>query len=98
MNLNELEQLRQKMVEAKKEFDDAANKYAIDNCGNKWGDVVEVTGYSHKGKKMVIDNVFITIDFWKKEYYAVVSGSVLKADGSAGKNVATNKVKLGIPE
>ena len=98
MNLNELEQLRQNMVEAKRLFDEAANQYAIDNCGSKWGDTVIVTGYSHRGKKMVIDSVSMTISLWRKEYTAVVKGRVLKADGTLGLNEAKNEIVLGIPE
>lgn len=98
MNLNELEQLRKNMVEAKKLFDDAANKYAIDNCGHKWGDTVVVTGYSHKGKNMVIDSVSMTVSLWGKEYTAIVSGKVLRADGSLGLNEAKNEIILGIAE
>lgn len=98
MNLNELEQLRQNMIKAKKIFDDAANQYAIDNCGHKWGDTVVITGCSHKGKSMVVDSIAVTVGLWRKEYVAVVSGKVLKSNGDLGLNEAKNEIILGVAE
>ena len=53
----------------------------------KIGDVVEVTGFPHKGKKMIVVRVFIRRDYFDGIGVKAI-GKVLKADGTPGKNQA----------
>lgn len=95
MNLNKLNELRLEMIEAKVKFDREAKNYAMDNCGINIGDIIEVTGYSHYGKKMEVYKVGIKYDNWHGEYFACLYGSVLKNDGTISKNSAESTVSLG---
>lgn len=95
MNLNELNQLRLDMIEAKRKFDTEANSYAASNCGIFIGDVVEVAGSAHRGKMMEVYKVGLTIDNWTGEYFADLHGSVLKKDVAISVNTAHTLVSLG---
>lgn len=95
MLLSELDQLRNEMIESKIKFDSSFNEYALKNCGHEFGDIVEVTGYAHKGKKMRFSSVSAKFDNWSGEYFAVMHGCVLKNDGTEGKNMAESYVLLG---
>lgn len=96
MDLSKLDELRLNMINAKKEFDEKAIAYAVENCGHKFGDVVEVNRYSHKGKSIKISSIALSVDNWKKEYFAVLSGNVLNKDGSVGKNEGQRLISLGV--
>ena len=94
MNLKDLEVLRLEMIEAKKKFDTNAVLYAQNNCGYVIGDVVEITGFSHRGKNMKITSFSLKYDNWKRKYIAVVHGVVLKNNGDESKNTAINEIVL----
>lgn len=96
MNLNELNQLRLDMIEAKKSFDSSAIQYAIENCGYKKGDVIEVNGYSFRGKMMTVRSFSLKFDNWKSQYIAVLHGVVLKKDGTESLNQAETEIFLGV--
>lgn len=96
MNLNQLNELRLEMIEAKAKFDREANNYALDNCGVNIGDIIEVTGSSHRGKKMEVYKVGLKYDNWFGEYFACLYGSVLKNDGTISRNSAESMVSLGL--
>ena len=95
MNLNELNQLRFDMIEAKKKFDESARQYAINNCGIHIGDVVEVTGSAHHGKMMEVYKIGLSFDNWTGKYFADLHGSVLKKNGTISVNTAHTLVPLG---
>lgn len=95
MKLTELDRFRNEMIESKNKFDSSFNEYALKNCGNVFGDIVEVTGYAHKGKKMRFSSISAKYDNLHKEYFAVMHGHVLKNDGSEGKNMGKRYVSLG---
>ena len=94
MNLNELNQLRLDMIEAKKKFDESANQYAINNCGIHIGDVVEVTGGAHHGKMMKVHKIGLSFNNWTGKYFADLHGSVLKKNGTISVNTAHTLVPL----
>lgn len=94
MNLNDLETLRLEMIESKKKFDTNAVLYAKNNCGCVVGDVIEITGCSHRGKNMKITSFSLKYDNWKREYIAMVHGIVLKNNGDESKNTAINEIVL----
>ena len=62
------------------------------------GDEVEVTGYSFRGKRMIITAIIIRRDHWKYRsettYYAIYRGTVLKKDGTLSLNSAENREEL----
>lgn len=95
MNLNELNQLRLNMIEAKNKFDREANAYASQNCGVKIGEVIQVSEVSHRGKNMEVYKIGLRYDNWSGEYQAVLHGSVLKQDGSISRNSANTIYSLG---
>lgn len=95
MNLIELDQLRSEMIESKNKFDSSFNEYALKNCGNVFGDIVEVTGYAYKGKQMRFTSVSAKYDNLYREYFAVMHGYVLKGDGTDSKNMGERYVSLG---
>lgn len=95
MNINQLENLRLEMIESKKRFDQSLIDFSLENCGVKIGDIIVVNGYAHKGKQMRVTSVHGAVDLWKKEYFAVLQGSVLKNDGSESKNTGETKIPLG---
>lgn len=95
MELAKLENLRQEMINSKKVFDDSFVNFAIKNCGHKIGDVIFVTGFAHRGKEMRITSIHGNIDLWRKEYFAVLVGNVLRKDGTESKNQAETKISLG---
>lgn len=94
MNLNDLEALRLEMIESKNKFDTNAVLYAKNNCGCAVGDVVKITGFTHRGKNMKITSFSLKYDNWKREYIAVVHGIVLKNNGDESKNTAINEIIL----
>lgn len=83
------------MIEAKRKFDTEANSYAEKNCGIFIGDIVEITGYAHRGKMMRVTSFSLAYDNWKSEYWAVINGVVLKKDGTDSMNSAQSKISLG---
>lgn len=68
-----------KLRELKKEF-------AEQQCPLEVGQIVECCGYSHKGKKMKISNIFPP-KFWFEGDWRVV-GIVIKKDGTEGAQTA----------
>ena len=66
---------------AKQELNKALDGMARQNCPHAVGDVIDCQGWSHKGKKMVVDHIGRSrwLDGkWK------VTGRVFKKDGSLG--------------
>ncbi len=63
----------------------------------KIGDIVEVTGYSCRGKKMVVDRLWISNDqSWLRGRYGVkAKGRVLKKDGTPGLRIAYYFIEVG---
>ena len=96
MNLKDLHVLRLDMIQAKNRFNNEADLYAEKHCGVYVGDVIEVTGISHRGKIMRVTHFSLEIDNWKNEYFAVIHGIVLKQNGEDSKNSAITSISLGV--
>ncbi len=60
----------------------------------KIGDIVDVTGYSHHGKKMIIDYLWIS-NGWDGVGIRA-RGRVLKKDGTPGLMIAKYFIEVGI--
>ena len=60
-------------------------------CPIQIGDVVECNGFSHTGKKMVVEHVSYKPMSWSKSLW-VCSGTILKKDGSPSKHVGEHRV------
>lgn len=60
--------------------EDVVSKYAP----VKEGDVIEINGHSHNGKKMLVEKVVFRRCWGRYEFYA--RGPVLKKDGTPGQN------------
>lgn len=72
-----IEELKQKLADTKEEW--CKNEHPL-----KIGDEVEVTGYSHTGKKMRVDYLNVIKQGWNKKYVFMATGVVFKKDGSEG--------------
>ena len=66
---------------ANQELNKALDEMARQNCPHAVGDVIDCQGWSHKGKKMVVD--YIGKPKWSREKWRV-TGRVFKKDGSIG--------------
>jgi hypothetical protein len=87
-----IEQLDKKLKDATeaaeaatRELNDALDAYAIQMCPHKVGDIIDCQGWSHKGKKMIVDSITRTKyrGRWTKEKWRVM-GRILKKDGTIG--------------
>jgi hypothetical protein len=83
-----IEELKKAFNEKSKELNaarialfNAKDLFAQQNCQHKVGDVIDCGGYSHQGKKMVVDR--IERPDWSG-YDWRVCGRPLKKDGSIG--------------
>jgi len=70
---------------------DIAQRYAEETCPFKVGDTVEIKGYSHNGKKGVVNAIIPCMHTWNrddKENCIIwkVYGTVLRSDGSLGRH------------
>ena len=89
--LNEIEQM-------KEQAQSALNEMVELMCPVKIGDVVVITGYTHKGKKMVITRRWAQIPSWmpKPRLFITVAGDVIKKDGLPGLQTAENRYDFEI--
>lgn len=62
------------------------NEWASENCPYAVGDIVDIRGYSHTGKKCRVDKIGCKKDF-RDRYQWTVRGTVILKDGTAGKNI-----------
>lgn len=77
--LEDLQEKKEQIVEAIRQ----KKQEIVDKYSNvKVGDIVISNGYSHKGKEMIVNNIYFSIDHWKKTIF-LAKGSILKKDGSA---------------
>ena len=75
--------LHDKMNEAIEEYKKAELEYALDICPFSVGEETTILGYSHNGKKGIIDKIKgLHGSGWQGRWE--VSGVVLKKDGSKG--------------
>lgn len=61
---------------------DLEKAYAIQECPFSEGEIVDVCGFSHRGKKMIVRE--ITTARFKSDEWRVI-GNVIKSDGQPGK-------------
>lgn len=59
----------------------------------KLGDIVDITGFSHRGKKMIVDHLWI-VDDWDVGVKA--KGRVLKKDGTPGLLTAIHFIEVAV--
>lgn len=71
---------------AKEEYEKLKQQFCKEHHPLKVGDIVEVTGYSHKGKQMVVKEIWLGESTWRDTgtYIFKASGPVLKKSGEPG--------------
>ena len=76
---------------------DSTNKY----CPVKIGDIVDVTGYSHNGKKMIINGITFChksdggyYGIWMEDVGWMISGKVIRKDGTPGSQTGCHAIYL----
>jgi hypothetical protein len=81
----ELNAAKKAASEAQQRLNNALNEMAQQYCPHKVGDVIDCGGWSHKGKKMIVDYI------GKPKYWSRfsrekwrVTGRVFKKDGTIG--------------
>ncbi len=79
--------------EARANTIDRLNKEMALNGPVKIGDIVKVTGFSHRGKKMIVDSLWIVND-WDVGIKA--KGRVLKKDGTPGLLMAHYFIEVAV--
>ena len=86
-----IKELRAKRDEAERHLDEAKSRLlqarhemARQLCPHKVGDIVDCGGWSHKGKKMLVDFIGAPKCDWDCGEKWRVSGFVLKKDGTVG--------------
>lgn len=82
--LDEIKKIDSEITALRKKRDDLIKQYITENCPVKVGKIVAVNGYSHEGKKMIVDNVTLKKAFIDDEYYFFATGRVLKKDNTPG--------------
>lgn len=83
--MDTLVRLLNKVEAAQRELGAFENECVLD-APAKVGDTVEVTGYSHRGKPMLVESVSLRRSFGQWEFVAF--GRVLKKDGSPSQHRA----------
>jgi len=86
--IEKYEDVTQRLEGLRKDRENILQEYADQNCRFKIGDTVDILGYSHRGKKGIIESIHGTFDHYRKEYQFrwIVRGSVLKKDGTKSCN------------
>lgn len=81
----EIEKLEQSLKDTKRILSEKKKEFAIQECPHKIGDKVEVNCFAHKGKFIIVE----TISYPKYDFQGdwIVSGKVLKKDGSKGERI-----------
>lgn len=80
---------KQKASEAAEAFRRLEKEYAKQQCPLKIGETTKVTGFSHRGKDMIVERIIpgdIGSPFSSKGEW-VAKGHILKKDGSVGLHV-----------
>lgn len=93
MNLEDLKKLHEDLKNTHENFFKAGNEFALKNCGYSVGDVVDVIGFSHRGKKMRVVNIEFILTY-SGNFMARIYGVVLKNDGTGSKNQSEFSVSL----
>lgn len=78
------------MFVAKREVTRAAERFTAakavlveSDCPVKVGDIVEINGFSHRGKSILVDRVNVRNN-WKTIFAFIASGKVIKKSGEPG--------------
>lgn len=81
----ELDAAEEVVSKAQQRLNDALDEMARQDCPHEVGDTIDCGGYSHHGKKMIVDGIGRASyrSVYKKEKWRVF-GRVLKKDGSIG--------------
>lgn len=83
--MQELAELKGELRQVQQKIRDLEQRIIDEHVPVKTGEVVEVNGYSHRGKKMVVTRISPRHSHKNFEY--VARGQILKADGTQGVNV-----------
>ena len=82
----------QKLKDIKKQITDimarrelCAEEIVRNHAPIKIGDIVEANGYSHTGKNMIVNHVYLTEHF-NGTFLWAATGKIIKKDGSSGHN------------
>ena len=74
---------QQKLLREKR--DQLISQWIKAESPHQLGDIIEVTGFAHQGKKMVVEGIWIREKFMHDgSYEFVYTGTVLKKDGTKG--------------
>ena len=92
-NMSSMETLQKELSALKDERDAISSKIRdklialAEHCHAGLGSTVAVTGYSHSGKKIIVDSIrYLEVKGWggKPDTYFECTGHVLKKDGKTG--------------
>ena len=89
MEIEDLKLLEKAVVDAKKTLKGAQDEFAEQHSPVAVGDVIEVTGYVNKGKKIKVCSIAYKSG-WDSGIYAY--GNIIKKDGIEGSKKASCKV------
>lgn len=81
----ELAALEKAQAEAVERFAAARKAFALQECPFEIGQEVEICGWSHTGKRMIVTDIYATRGDYEGDWK--VRGNVIKGDGQPGKQV-----------
>ena len=92
MTLSEVLSAQAEIELAKKRANHAEDEFCNEHCPVKIGDVVTITGHSHRGKLMRVTRVRLYKYSMGRYNSFSVYGDVLKKDGTVGANISDMEV------
>jgi len=99
MVLNDLRKIQTHIDNLKVKYELRSDDYIKEHCPCKVGDSIEITGYSHKGKQMMIEGIELK-QGWRYnddhpvEFSYVYQGAVINKNGRVGELYTTFEVEI----
>ena len=69
-------------------------KLVMEERGIKYGDTTTINGYTYKGRKMLVNGCHLKKDSFNNSILLVLTGWVLKKDGTPSVNSATSRFEV----